>query len=248
MNKQAVIGDMRVAAPFEMWRNATGSPLGSAAAMYALGALGTYAAWPYVTRPIVKAVDHLSGGDPQDEADVDSFDRELQAKRLRMSLLLPAIPALGHLVGAMDLRQNGAKPGWGLTSWNDKDQPGLKKGAEWGYTPNAPIDNSGFNAIMSQPTIPLMHSRNLVHQDQVMTDEQKGRVLNVFDSAPPPNQFGFLSPSNLATGAIRAGAGYLAGHLAGKAMGALFSLPRPVTEKLSNVGGIGAALINMGVV
>jgi hypothetical protein len=236
------IGDMPVSAPFEAWRNATGSPLGSAAAMYGLGALATYAAWPYVTKPIMKGVRYLNDDGQENEEDANDLDEALQDNRLRASLLLPFLPAAAHLYGAADFRENGARPGWGLGSWNDKD-PIKKTASAWGG-----LDDSGFNAIMNQPTIPLMHSINLIQQDQVLNDDQRGRVLNVFNSAPPPNPFGFLSPSNLATGAIRAGAGYLAGHLAGKAMGMLFGLPKPVTEKMSAGGGIGMALINMGVV
>lgn len=237
MRKSAAIGDWKLATPFKAWRGATGSPLGSAAAVYALGALGTYAAWPYLSSQVGGAVKAMSGTDPGDLQDAEDTERDMRDSRLRASLLLPLIPAGLHLGGMADF--SGTYPNLGLTSWHD----GVKKQASWGLEANG----ADFDRIMSLPTVPFGHSVGLIQDDPVLDAYQKGKVLNVFGSAPPPNNAGFISPGDLATGAVRAGAGYLAGHLAGKMMGSLFSLPQPVTSKLSAAGGIGMALINMGV-
>ena len=139
--------------------------------------------------------------------------------------------------------------------WQEKatiwEKMRMEKGASqimplW-VTNTRPLTGDGYQDIMNQPTIPLAHSRDLVYNDPVMNAEQKGRLINVFDSAPADNA-PWLTPRDVAVGAIRLGVGALAGSMTGRVVGSLFGVPKEVSTAMSRVGGIGGALINLGIV
>jgi hypothetical protein len=93
--------------------------------------------------------------------------------------------------------------------------------------------------------IPISYSLNIIKADPFLSLGQKDITGMVLEGAEGSNS-GLVSGRDVARSAVHAGVGAAAGLLLGKTMGALLSLPSPVTRRLSAAGVIAGALVNTG--
>jgi hypothetical protein len=99
--------------------------------------------------------------------------------------------------------------------------------------------------LFNSERIPVSYSLNLINADPFLTLSEKEITGRVLEGAEGSNS-GLVSGRDIARSAIQAGVGGVAGVLLGKAVGALLSLPSPVTRRLSVAGAIAGALTNTG--
>ena len=99
--------------------------------------------------------------------------------------------------------------------------------------------------LFNSERIPVSYSLNLINADPFLTLGEKEITGMVIEGAEGGDS-GLVSGRDVARSAIQAGVGSGAGILFGKTVGALLSLPSPVTRRLSVAGAIAGALINTG--
>jgi len=104
------------------------------------------------------------------------------------------------------------------------------------------MDNS-FN----KSNIPVSRSLDLINTDAYLDPFSKEQVATILTGAEN-KESGLISGKQLATSAIRMGASYLPAYMFGKGLGSLLGLPGPVTERVSKIGGIAAAIYNSGII
>lgn len=111
---------------------------------------------------------------------------------------------------------------------------GMLKTGKWG------------DPLFNSERIPVSYSLNLINADPFLTLSEKDIMGTVLEGAEGGNS-GLVSGRDIARSAVQIGIGGSVGILLGKAVGALLSLPSPVTRRLSIVGAIAGALTNTGV-
>ena len=99
--------------------------------------------------------------------------------------------------------------------------------------------------LFNSDRIPVSYSLNLINADPFLTLSQKDIMGTVLEGAEGGNS-GLVSGRDIARSATQIGVGGGVGILLGKAVGALLSLPSPVTRRLSIAGAIAGALTNTG--
>jgi len=110
---------------------------------------------------------------------------------------------------------------------------GMLKTGRWG------------DPLFNSDRIPVSYSLNLINADPFLTLSQKDIMGTVLEGAEGGNS-GLVSGRDIARSATQIGVGGGVGILLGKAVGALLSLPSPVTRRLSIAGAIAGALTNTG--
>lgn len=257
---------MNILAPMRLARHVSHSPAMASALTYLAGAGLTYGATSkWGARKIAEMYTRNMPNGPEREQAIFNIMHNIRKNRKLLTFSLPALPAAAVLAGTYD----GKQPYFGWGSWDGVPKQEPTK-PEAPYKPATKEDvemdralmagssqhmnkagsamekyaSSAYAQIMSMPVIPLAHSRDLVYNDPVLNDKQKGAMLNVFDKAP---QAPMLSRSDVAWGAVRLGVGAAAGLAVGEVVGDIFGAPPSVTNKMSAVGAIGGALINSGV-
>jgi len=93
--------------------------------------------------------------------------------------------------------------------------------------------------------IPVSASLSFIKADPFLSLGQKAMTGMVIEGAEGSNS-GLVSGRDVARSAVHAGVGAGVGILVGKTLGALLSLPSPVTRRLSAAGVIAGALVNTG--
>lgn len=208
-----------VAAPYKLWRKATGSPLGSAAASALIGGYGAYKLAPWLLQ-------RFNAKLPASLRE-DLTPEQVQKNRRRMALLT----ALG--LGGLSLATHfdSRNPVGSLTNW----EYGVKKQASF-----------NTETGMMQDVIPLNHAKEIVANDRYLTSGQKAAIGTIFDNTP--DQSGNASMADITAGAVRAGLGFAGGAVAGYALGKLFALPPHITRMASVTGGLASALRTSGLI
>jgi len=105
--------------------------------------------------------------------------------------------------------------------------------------------NAWQDPLFNSERIPVSYSLNLINADPFLTLGEKEITGRVLEGAEGGDS-GLVSGRDVARSAIQAGIGGGIGILLGKAVGALLSLPSPVTRRLSVAGAIAGALTNTG--
>jgi len=99
--------------------------------------------------------------------------------------------------------------------------------------------------LFNSERIPVSYSLDLINADPFLSLSEKDITGMVLEGAEGSNS-GLVSGRDIARSAVHAGVGAAAGLLLGKTLGALLSLPSPVTRRLSMAGAIAGALSNTG--
>lgn len=89
-------------------------------------------------------------------------------------------------------------------------------------------------------------AEHLIRRDPVLLTGSKRTVLDIVNAAPERAP-GMVTGKGIAESAIKAGASFGAAYLLGQGFGAIFNMPQPVTNRLSTIGGIAAAVMGSGV-
>jgi hypothetical protein len=99
---------------------------------------------------------------------------------------------------------------------------------------------------MDQKTIPVNYSTLLVAKDPFLSPEAKSLTVELLqDSRGGP--VGLTSGRDLYTSAVRAGAGFAAAYLFGSGLASTLGVEPEKAKKLSQLGGVAAAVINSGI-
>ena len=119
------------------------------------------------------------------------------------------------------------------------------KGYSSGRTQKVAFSDVYADPLFNSERIPVSYSLNLINADPFLTLGEKEITGMVLEGAEGGNS-GLVSSRDIARSAIQVGVGSAVGILFGKTVGALLSLPSPVTRRLSVVGAIAGALTNTG--
>jgi hypothetical protein len=119
------------------------------------------------------------------------------------------------------------------------------EGYSSGRTQKVAFSGNYTDPLFNSERIPVSYSLNLINSDPFLTLGEKEITGMVLEGAEGGNS-GLVSSRDVARSAIQAGVGGGVGILFGKTVGALLSLPPPVTRRLSVVGAIAGALTNTG--
>lgn len=101
-------------------------------------------------------------------------------------------------------------------------------------------------AMFAKDRIPLSSAINFINEDPFLTLSQKDLTSGILQGAENSNT-GLVSGASVARSAVHAGIGAGTGYLFGKVTGGIFSLPPPVTRRLSMAGAVAGAIFNTGV-
>lgn len=115
------------------------------------------------------------------------------------------------------------------------------------YESNGKEASSGLSDFLSS-TVPVKSSMNTIAMDPFMTNTEKTKTNSLIFSSDTDNSgTGLLSGRDLASTAFKAGSHGGSAYLFGKTMGTLFGLPKPITNRLSEIGGVASAIRSTGI-
>jgi hypothetical protein len=221
----------------QLYRDSTGSPLGSAALLALLGGTAGYFAGPKLASGYGRRLLRASGV-PENEIEEEMEQLKRGPMRWRMAAGGAA------LLGGASLAHNySSKEPWsGFKSW-DRTPPTMPK---QGMEKLAQFFGSGdLNPLAQHPAIPVGPAKELVFRDPNIPMGAKADIMGIFNKADSGQ--GLVSISQLGRAAMHAGFGYLTGKAVGSVLSSALGLPPKMGDKLSQVGGIANALMNVGV-
>lgn len=140
-----------------------------------------------------------------------------------------------------------------LKTTKAKEQQGIRYAPTRNFSSGRSLKNFkqgsygyGFPDNFEHDRVPISESLNLINEDPFLTLPQKEITEIVMEGAEGTDS-GLTSGKSLMRSAMRLGVGAATGYVFGRAASSLFSLPAPITKRLSNVGALAGAVINSGI-